>query len=48
MLSFLRNNLFIKIRNVAIIGILSFFIAYFFDQYYIYDKKWFFILDLLG
>ena len=48
MLTVLRDQRIIKIRNILIIGIISFMIAYFFDQYYIYGKKWNFILDLLG
>lgn len=48
MLTVLRDQRILKIRNILIIGVISFMIAYFFDQYYIYGKKWFFILELFG
>ena len=36
-----------KIRNVIIIGLIAYVIAFFVDQYYFLGKKWWFILELI-
>lgn len=45
---FAGSNVLRKLIPILLIGILSFLIAFVIDQYYIYDKKWYFILELLA
>ncbi|HRN70128.1 MAG TPA: hypothetical protein PLS49_02990 [Candidatus Woesebacteria bacterium] len=48
MIGIYTNTFLKKIIPIILIGLLSFLIAFFIDQYYIYDKKWYFILELLS
>ena len=36
-----------KIRNVIVIGLIAYFIAFFVDQYYFLEKKWWFLRELV-
>jgi len=44
---FFSNDRVKKIRNVILIGLIAYVIAFFVDQYYILGKKWWFILELI-
>ena len=44
---FFANDRVKKIRNVILIGLIAYVIAFFVDQYYILGKKWWFILELI-
>lgn len=45
--NFFANDRVKKIRNVIVIGLIAYFIAFFVDQYYFLEKKWWFLRELV-
>ncbi len=48
MITAMPRHMIERIRFVAIAGVISFLFAYFVDQYYILEKGWSFLLELVN